>query len=62
MPAQVDDGEDDSEDAYGDLGALVHHEADAVSEAIACTSHLPARVDHVDLSLDLTSISISSDV
>ena len=51
MDEYKDDGEDD------DLCALIDHEADAVSEAIAGTSHIPARVDHVDLSLDLTNVS-----
>ena len=47
VPSYVDHEDDD-------LCALIDHEADAVSEAIAGTPHIPARVDHVDLSLDLT--------
>ena len=48
VPSYVDHEDDD-------LCALIDHEADAVSEAIAGTSHIPARVDHVDFSLDLTT-------
>ena len=38
---------------YQYLGALVDHEADRVSEAIACCSDIPACIDHINLGLHL---------
>ena len=40
---------------YQYLGALVHHQAHRVSETIAGTPHVPACIDHIDLSLHLAS-------
>ena len=40
---------------YQYLGALVHHQAHRVSETIAGTPHVPACIDHINLSLYLAS-------
>ena len=50
-----DDDYADDNDGDDDLCALIDHEADAISESVAGSSHLPARIDHVDLRLDLPS-------
>ena len=35
------------------LSALIDHESNTVRQTVASTSNVPARVDHVDLGLDL---------
>ena len=54
-PIQVT-GQNDNSHSYlkkDNLSALIDHESNTVRQTVASTSNVPARVDHVDLGLDL---------
>ena len=49
-------GQNDKSHSYlrkDNLSALIDHESNTVRQTVASTSNVPARVDHVDLGLDL---------
>ena len=58
-PIQVT-GQNDKSHSYlkkDNLSAFIDHKSNTVRQTVASTSNVPARVDHVDLGLDLIGLN-----